>query len=453
VTQAPHKVRSKVPRPIDIVLDPFLRFTSAQASGGILLLAATVAALLWANLGGQSYHHFFETRLAVSFGSFELAKTLGHWINDALMVIFFFVVGLEIKRELIIGELSSPRKAALPAAAALGGMLAPAAIYLIFNIDKPGQAGWGIPMATDIAFTIGVLTLLGKAVPLSLKVFLTALAIVDDIGAVLVIALFYSDNIGWGSLGIGGIILILLIAGNFLGVRHPLVYGLLGVGLWLAFLQSGIHATIAGVLLALTIPASTSLATRDVVKSGRFLLAELERKQTNRGLRPNTNEEQSILESIEEISESAQTPMQRLEHTLAPWSTFLIMPLFALANAGLDLSEGLTLAHPTSLGIMAGLCIGKPLGITLFSWLAVRTGLAELGGDVSWKQVFGGGCLAGIGFTMSLFIANLAFPTGDLLEVSKAGVLVASLLSACFGAVLLRRFRAMAPDTARGRHG
>jgi len=452
VTQSTQKVKSKEPRPIDIVLDPFLRFASAQASGGILLLAATVAALIWANLGGQSYHHLFETRLGISFGSFELAKTLGHWINDALMVVFFFVVGLEIKRELIIGELSSPKKAALPAAAAVGGMLAPAAIYLAINFGKPGQAGWGVPMATDIAFTIGVLTLLGKAVPLPLKVFITALAIVDDIGAVLVIALFYSEDIGWGSLGIAGIVLVVLVACNLLGVRHPLVYGIFGVGLWLAFLESGIHSTIAGVILALTIPASTGLATKDVVKSGRFLMSELERKKTSPGLRPNTNEEQSILESLEEISEAAQTPMQRLEHTLAPWSTFLIMPLFALANAGLDLGEGLALAHPTSLGIIAGLCIGKPLGITLLSWLAVRGGLAALGGDVSWKQIFAGGCLAGIGFTMSLFIANLAFPAGDLLEVSKAGILFASFLSACFGAVLLRRFRATAPGSARGHH-
>jgi NhaA family Na+:H+ antiporter len=452
VIQTAQDLKKKEPRPIDIVLDPFLRFTSAQASGGILLLVATLAALVWANFDSQSYHHLFETRLAVSFGSFELAKTLGHWINDALMVVFFFVVGLEIKRELIIGELSSPRKAALPAAAALGGMLAPAAIYLIVNVGRAGQSGWGIPMATDIAFTIGVLALLGKAVPLPLKVFLTALAIVDDIGAVLVIALFYSDDIGWGSLGIAGIVLVILIACNFLRVRHPFVYALLGVGLWLAFLESGIHSTIAGVILALTIPASTSLATSDVVKSGRFLMSELEKKKTSAGLRPNTNEEQSVLESLEEISEAAQTPMQRLEHTLAPWSTFLIMPLFALANAGLDLSDGLVLAHPASLGIMAGLCIGKPLGITLFSWLAVRSGLAALGADVSWKQIFAGGCLAGIGFTMSLFIANLAFPTSDLLEVSKAGVLVASLLSACFGAVLLRRFSGTAPDSPRGHH-
>jgi len=441
VIQSIQPVKRKEQRPIDIVLDPFLRFTSAQASGGILLLGATVAALIWANLAGESYHHLFETRLAISLGGFELTNTLHHWINDALMVVFFFVVGLEIKRELIIGELSSPRKAALPAAAALGGMLAPAALYWFVNYGRPGQAGFGIPMATDIAFTIGVLTLLGKAVPLSLKVFLTALAIVDDIGAVLVIALFYSSDIGWSSLGVAGILLVLLIACNVVGVRHPLAYGLLGVGLWLAFLQSGIHSTIAGVLLAMTIPAATSLATRDVVKSGRFLLTQLEKEQKSAGLRPNTNEEQSILESLEEVSEAAQTPMQRLEHTLAPWSTFMIMPLFALANAGLDLSEGLVLAHPVSLGIIAGLVLGKPLGITLFSWLAVRTGLATLGSEVSWKQIFGGGCLAGIGFTMSLFIANLAFPGSDLLEVSKAGILIASFLSASLGAVLLRRFR------------
>jgi len=433
-------------RPIDILLDPFLRFTSLQASGGILLLAAAVVALLWANFARESYHGFLEIPIAVSFAGFELSKTLSHWINDALMVVFFFVVGLEIKRELIIGELSSVKKATLPAAAALGGMLAPAAIYLLFNAGGPGQSGWGIPMATDIAFTIGVLTILGRAVPFSLKVFLTALAIVDDLGAVLVIALFYSENIGWGSLGIAGLIFLFLLACNFLGVRHPLVYALLGIALWLAFLKSGIHSTIAGVLLALAIPARTRLATRDVVERGRFLLKELEGKQSSIDLRPNTSEEQAILESLEEISESAQTPMQRLEHTLSPWSTFVVMPLFALANAGLDLSEGLVILHPASLGIMGGLSIGKPIGITLFSWLAVRSGLATLGEGVSWKQIFAGGCLAGIGFTMSLFIANLAFPGSDLIEVSKAGILIASCLSACIGAVLLRQFRAPARE-------
>jgi len=437
----PRKIPEKARRPIDTLLDPFLRFTSAQASGGILLLGAAIAALLWANLAGESYRRFFETPISFTYADLELSKSLSHWINDALMVVFFFVVGLEIKRELIIGELSSVKKAALPAAAALGGMLVPAAIYLSLNIGGPGQPGWGIPMATDIAFTLGVLTLLGQAVPFSLKVFVTALAIVDDLGAVVVIALFYSSNIDWRSLGAGALIFLLLLASNFLGVRHPLIYALLGMALWLAFLNSGIHSTIAGVLLAITIPARTSLPTTDVVMHGRFLLNELEAKQVGSGLRPNTNEEQCLLESLEEVAESAQTPMQRLEHTLAPWSTFLIMPLFALANAGLDVSQGFTITHTAALGIIAGLCIGKPVGITLFSWLAVRSGLAELGAEVAWRQLFGAGCLAGIGFTMSLFIANLAFPTNELLEVSKAGILVASCLSACLGACLMKRFR------------
>jgi len=367
-----------------------------------------------------------------------LSKTLRHWINDGLMVIFFFVVGLEIKRELLIGELSSPRKAALPIAAALGGMLAPATFFLLFNYGAPGQPGWGIPMATDIAFTIGLLTLLGKAVPFSLKIFVTALAIVDDIGAVLVIALFYSQGIGWWSLGGGLVILALLVLFNALGVRHPLGYALLGVALWLAFLQSGVHTTIAGVLLAMTIPASTDLTSRDAVQRGRYLLSKLEAVNKSPDLRPKTSEEQAILESLEESAEKAQTPMQRLEHTLGPWSTFVIMPVFALANAGLPL-VGLKIADPVALGIIVGLVLGKPLGITFFSWLAVRTGLATISESISWRLLLGGGALAGIGFTMSLFIANLAFPDVGLLQVAKAGILLGSLIAAVVGVLLVGR--------------
>ena len=356
-------------------------FFKLEAASGIVLFACAVVALVWANSPlAASYHTLWQ----VSF----VGLSLHHWMNDGLMAIFFLVVGLEIKREITQGELSSIQKASLPIAAALGGMVVPALIYIFFNQGTTGAAGWGIPMATDIAFAIGVLTLLGKRVPIALKLFLTAFAIVDDMGAVLVIALFYTAQISWLFLALGFAVLGALLILNRMGVLKSSIYLILGILIWFAFLKSGIHATVAGVLLAFVIPTQTGI---------------------------------------------------KLEHNLHPFVSFGIMPLFALANAGVSLSGG-TLFQPINLGIIAGLVIGKQVGITLFSWLAVRLGFAELPKGIRWVQIYATGWLGGIGFTMSLFIANLAFSEADLVDVAKLGILVASVLAGIAGAAILYFF-------------
>lgn len=383
---------------------PFQEFARQEASGGILLIACTLAALLWANSPwAGSYFHLWHADPTFGFAGARLSKlSLHFWINDGLMALFFLLVGLEIKRETLVGELASFQKAALPIAAALGGMIVPAGFYALFNQGGPGAAGWGIPMATDIAFALGVLALLGDRVPVSLKVFLAALAIADDIGAVLVIAFFYTEQISWISLGVGGLFFVALIAANRAGARHPLIYVVLGLGLWLAFLQSGIHATVAGVLLATTIPA---------------------RQPIDRSAFPARGE----------------SPMLRFEHALMPWNKYVIMPVFALANAGVVLGAGAarSLVDPISLGVICGLVLGKPIGIVLFSWLATQCRVAAMLDGIGWRQILGVGMLGGIGFTMSLFIANLAFGATPALETAKVGILAASVTSALVGAVVL----------------
>jgi len=431
-------------RPIDRILSPFQEFFQQEASSGILLIVATVIALIWANSPwGESYNTLWHTNLTFSFGSFEISKDLLHWINDGLMAVFFFVVGLEIKREVLVGELASPRQAILPIVAAVGGMVFPAGFYLLFNASGPAHAGWGIPMATDIAFALGVLSLLGKRVPLSLKIFLTAVAIVDDLGAVLVIALFYTSKLIWISLLIGGIFLIALIIMNRLGVRSPIVYGILGLGLWVAFLKSGVHATIAGVLLAMTIPVKTRINTDEFFKHASFFLDEF-RKHGKPGQSVLTNKDQrAAIQAIEVAAEHAQTPLQRLEHTFHPWVSYFIMPIFALANAGLTLKGDLlsTFAQPVTLGIMAGLIFGKQVGVFAASYLAVKLKWADLPTGMTWTRLYGLSWLAGIGFTMSLFIASLAFGDSEFLSMAKAGILLASLVSGAVGAVILSEAR------------
>ena len=393
--------------PMERLVRPFQEFAKFEASGGILLIGCTVAALVWVNSPwAGSYFHFWHMDLTFGRIGGLLAKPMHFWINDGLMALFFLLVGLEIKRETLVGELASLRKAALPIAAAFGGMIVPAGLYVVFNHGGPGASGWGMPMATDIAFALGVLALLGDRVPTSLKVFLAALAIADDIGAVLVIAFFYTAQISWPSLGVGGLFFVALLAANRAGARHLLIYAILGVGLWLAFLQSGIHATVAGVLVAITIPARQRTASSAVLTS----------------------------------SESA---MLRLEHALIPWNRYLIMPVFALANAGVALGGGAarSVVAPVSLGVICGLVIGKPIGIVLFSWLATRTRLAAMLDGIGWCQIVGVGMLGGIGFTMSLFIANLAFGEAPALETAKVGILVASVVSGIAGVIVLVKRR------------
>jgi NhaA family Na+:H+ antiporter len=415
----------------------FQQFTRLQASGGILLLAATVLALLWANsTWGHSYFELWETYLKISLGDMELKESLLHWVNDGLMVIFFFLVGLEIKREVLVGELASLRHATLPLMAAIGGMIVPAAIYLVFNLGGVAEAGWGIPMATDIAFLLGLLTVLGSRIPVSLKIFFTALAIADDLGAVLVIAIFYSSDVSWIALAVAGIFMVALIILNWGQVRQPLPYIVLGIGLWLAFLQSGIHPTIAGVLLAMTIPARTQVRSEAYLAQctaalGSFEPGELQGEESGR--------QQAAAQTLEGIAERLQAPLRRLERTLNPWVAYLVVPIFAFANAGVQIRGDITavLTSPLALGIIGGLVLGKPLGITLFSWIAVRLGIADLPAEVTWPQLISASWLAGIGFTMALFIANAAFADPILLDVAKFSILIASLLASVIGFGLL----------------
>lgn len=424
-----------------MVVRPFQEFTRIEASGGILLLVCTVIALVWANSPwAKSYYELWHTQLVITIGNFSLDHDLHFWINDGLMAIFFFVVGLEIKREVLVGELSSVRRAALPIAAAVGGMLVPAAIYFALNAGTVGAVGWGIPMATDIAFALGVLALLGSRVPTVLKLFLTALAIVDDIGAVLVIALFYTSELSLPALAVAGGILLFLFFLNVAGVRSQPLYLVLGIALWLAVLGSGVHATIAGILLAMTIPASPRASSSDFLERARALVHEFEREGVSDAKALINEGQQAAVHALEEVSEEVQTPLTRMEHGLHPWVTFAIMPLFALSNAGVTLGGNFVdeLATSVGLGIIFGLLVGKQVGITLFTFLVVKTGIAVLPDGVSWRQIYGVGWLGGIGFTMSLFIATLAFGDSPLLQTSKVAILVASLIAGLVGYGLLR---------------
>ena len=356
------------------------------------------------------------------------------------MAVFFFVVGLEIKRELLTGELSGFNKAALPVVAAIGGMVFPAVIYAVINSGTDGTAGWGIPMATDIAFAIGVLSLLGKRVPVSLKVFLTALAIIDDLGAVIVIAVFYTSNISLLMLGLAGLVFLLLLLMNLLNVRFSLVYILIGFVLWFLFLKSGVHATIAGVLLAFTIPARTKITAKQFYNEIKEAAEEISDKNLindDNTVSPDVNE---IVYFIEERCEKASAPAHRLEHKLHPYVAFFIMPVFALANAGVSLGNASAgIFSGVTLGIFFGLVFGKAMGITLLPWLSIKAGFGEMPRGSTFLQLSGVACLAGIGFTMSLFIASLAFGSGPLLEYSKLGIISASLVAGVLGFLILRK--------------
>jgi NhaA family Na+:H+ antiporter len=422
-------------------LGMFERFVHSEASGSVVLMACTLAALAWANSPATgSYFALARTKIGVSWGDARFALSLQHWVNDALMVVFFFVVGLEIKRELVAGRLSSLRQAALPGMAALGGMLVPAAAYALFNAGGEGGAGWGVPMATDIAFALGVLALLGDRVPLGLKVFLTALAIADDLGAVLVIAVFYTNEIRWGALGLAAVFLVLLSLANLLRVRRWEPYVLLALGVWVGVLASGVHATVAGILVAMLVPVR---ARRD---PGAFLavaesrLAELRQAELTRESMLSRRSQLDAIVDLHEAVGDMRPPGLTLEESLHPIVALFILPVFAFWNAGVAMGGGVTalLESQVSLGIVLGLVLGKQLGITFFAWAAVRAGWAALPEDVTWPQVYGGACLAGIGFTMSLFVSELAFSAGTLLDEAKLGVLLASLVAAAWGYSFLR---------------
>jgi Na+:H+ antiporter, NhaA family len=417
---------------------PLVRFLAIESASGFVLLLCTIAALLLANTAlSHAYAEFWHTHIKLTIGHWELDHSLAHWVNDGLMALFFFVVGLEIKREIVAGELRDPRKAALPVMAALGGMLVPAGIYFALQYGQPGARGWGIPMATDIAFVVGFLAVLGKRVPVGLKILLLALAIADDIGAVLVIAVFYTSSISLAALVVAAGGLFVTVGMNLIGVRWVGAYVLVGIAIWLAFLVSGVHPTVAGVILGLLTPASPWIGTE--------VLAKVVGLTNKRLVDPQAFHEAPdrswLLSDLATAAKEATSPLERLEHGLHPWVAFGIMPIFALANAGVHLSGDAmhVLAEPVTLGVLLGLVVGKPLGIVLFSWLAVQLRLARLPAGVNWPVMVGAGCLAGIGFTMSLFVAGLALD-GELLDAAKVGTLGGSAISAVLGCTLLLMF-------------
>ncbi len=410
------------------VARPMVRFLAQETASGVLLLAATAAALIWANSPWyESYHDFWFTDLGFRVGSFELVEPLEGWVNDALMVIFFFVVGLEIKTEIVVGDLRDPRAAALPAIAAFGGMIIPALLFTIINMGEPGSHGWGIPMATDIAFAVGVLAVIGRSVPRRLKLFLLTLAIADDIGAIIVIAVWYTSDIhlSWLAAAAAGLgLMAFLRAGR---VWYTPIYAAVGVFVWFATFESGVHATIAGVAIGLMTPARPLLGDRAFENVEDIVSGE-------------TADPESIREANWRLNESVSVA-HRLIRLLSPWSGFVIVPIFALANAGVHLS-GSALADaataPVTLGIVVGLVIGKPLGITLFAYAAVKSKISSLPPGVTWRHIVGGGAVAGIGFTVALFITRLAFDGEVYVDEAIIGVLVASLLSTAAGYAILR---------------
>jgi len=415
-------------------------FIKQESLGGILLILATIIALIWAN-SSESYHHFWHD-LVISFtaGDLSLSHSLGHWINDGLMAIFFFTIGLEIKREVMGGELSTMKKASLPLVAAVGGMLVPALIYFLFNSSHPEySSGWGIPMATDIAFALGLMAMLGDRVNINLKIFLTALAIADDLGAIMVIAIFYTDNINVNELITAAVFMSVLMAANKFGVRRTAFYALVGLfGVWVSFLFSGVHATIAGVLIALTIPARPKITERQFIRNVKKKMSKFEKIDPN-DVSLLTSDQAHIIADIDAIADDAHTPLQKLEHSLHPITSYFILPVFALANAGIKIEGKIIdlLMTPIALGIIAGLVVGKTLGITLFTWIAVKLKIANLPKGITWREIIGASMLAGIGFTMSIFVAELAFEDKEVIMMAKIGIFGASLIAAILGLTLL----------------
>ena len=423
-------------RPIEVLTSPFLSFARMEAAGGIVLLAAAITALVWANTPwAESYHAFWNRQVSIGFGRFALTESRLEWINDGLMPIFFFLVGLEIKREVLIGELSSRRRAAFPLISAVGGAIVPALIYLLIARGGDPQKGWAIPMATDIAFVIGAVSILGSRVPASLKVFVTALAIADDLIAVLVIAFVYTERIQVIYLALGFAGLALCLVANRLGVRKPAIYAIIGLFVWYSVLQSGVHATVAGVLLALTIPTRTYIDRDSFLKSSRWLIDRYEAAPQG------SAEGHSAIHMMASQLEAVESPLHRIEHLLHPWVSFMILPLFAFANLGVPILGHLAAAarHPVSLGVGIGLFVGKPLGVWLFARISAKLGLATAPGDLSWTMLCGAAWLCGIGFTMSLFVATLVFGNGVLQDMSKIGVLAGSLASGVCGSIFLVR--------------
>lgn len=426
---------------IDKLLAPVSRFIHLEYTSGIVLLFSVIVAIAWANSGfHDSYEHLWHIKFTIGFADYMLSHPLHIWINDGLMAIFFFVIGLELKREFMEGELSTLSKAALPMTAALGGMLVPALIYYGINRGAQADHGWGIPMATDIAFALALLSMASKNIPSSLKVFLSALAVADDLGAVLVIAFFYTTQINFVPLAIGGGFLLLLVVGNAMGIRGSIFYLIIGIGVWIGFLLSGVHATIAGVLVAFTIPAATKIDEYVYPNTLRKLSHDFEVNDSDKGVLISPQQHKTI-EKVKVLSMAAQTPLQNIENSLHPWVAFGIMPLFALANAGIVIGSNFfqSILNPVSIGVAAGLILGKFIGILLFCWIMVKLKLAHLPQNANWKHIVGVALLAGIGFTMSLFISGLAFKDQLLIDQAKYGILLASVFAGIAGTLVLNR--------------
>jgi len=424
---------------IERLFSPFQRFVRIESFSGILLLGATLIALAWANSPlSESYLALWKFEFGITSELIKLYKPLILWINDALMAIFFFLIGLEIKRELLIGELNTVKKAAFPLIAAVGGMVIPVLFYVILNTNPDASNGWGVPMATDIAFSLAIITLLGKRVPIGLKVFLTAFAIVDDLGAVMVIAIFYSEGINWGLLGIALIPVIILIFMPYLGFYSKVFTAIIGVAVWYMFLKAGIHPTVAGVLMAFTIPIRQRINTNTYQNKLSMIASNFD-NEVNENAPILSHHQLECIDTLEEWTEKVQSPLQHLEHKLHTWVAFLIMPLFALANAGVVFSSEMSLNWNLVMVIAIALFAGKSIGIPLFTFIGLRLKLIDLPSGVDFRQIFGIAFLAGVGFTMSIFISNLAFETQpELMDSAKIGILIGSTISGLTGYVLLR---------------
>ena len=433
---------------------PFVRFTEISASSGIVLLVAAVVALLWANGPfGDTYESFWDTHFDLTLGSWHFSESLKHVVNDGLMAIFFFVVGLEIKRELVVGDLRDRKQAALPAIAALGGMIVPALIFVFFVAGTGGEAtrGWGIPMATDIAFSIGVVSLLGSRVSSGAKLFLLALAIADDIGAIAVIAIFYTSDLSLGFLGAGIGGLVLVYVAQRVGIRATGFYWVVGIAVWFFVFESGVHATLAGVALGLLTPVHAWYSDAEYFQRARWVLDRYDMEAATPQKRERVD---SSALTLAAVARESVSPLDRLEGSIHPWSAFVVVPIFALANAGvrvvdIDLFEAAT--SPVSLGVGLGLVVGKIFGITLATWIAVRTGVGKLPKRAGWLEMVGLAALAGIGFTVSLFITELAFSTPTLIDQAKIGIFIGSGVAGAIGYSILRNVKTPQEAIEEGR--
>jgi Na+:H+ antiporter, NhaA family len=437
----------------DQILKPTQQFFRKEAASSILLIAATIIALIWVNSDvGETYHRFWHIKVSFTFAHFHISKTLLHWVNDGLMSLFFFTVGLEIKREILVGELATPKKALLPVIAALGGMIVPGLIYVALNVGLPTIHGWGIPVATDIAFALGAVAVFGRRLPVGLRIFLAAFAIADDLGAVVIIAIFYTKEIVWSNLIISLFLILGLAVANFFWIRQTLIYAILGLAVWFFVLGSGVHPTIAGVIVSLFVPARGRYDTDNFLQNVKKITEKFECEEQSCGYSILLNQEHLYaVQALELACHDVETPLQRLMHALHPWVAFVILPLFAMGNTGL-VFRGIVfsemVSNPVILGIIFGLVVGKPIGIMLFSYISVKSGMASLPQQVRWSHILGGAMLGGIGFTMSLFLSELSFSDPHIIDYARIAILAGSILSAVFGMSFLGFFTSSGSDRA-----